>query len=202
MLLCLFVALCLLRELMHLATVIKITMIAQNHDWMYRLGKRTVLGLRGNAADARAMASKLQSACSLHELEHGCEMPARALSRYSRHVLSRGSIDALVASCACQRPHEAAEAKAGVKGELYWIHGNGLWYPVEYAAHGEEGRMLWSLLDRRYSKDLSYEEVLQLVQDCWEAVRTRSPRNLPGVKTVLVDESGYRELDVAVAAAG
>jgi 20S proteasome alpha/beta subunit len=161
---------------------------------MYRLGKRTVLGLRGNAADARVAASKLQSACSLHELEHGCEMPARALSRYGRHVLSRGSIDALIASCACERPDEPTEAT--VKGELYWIHRSGLWYPVDYAAHGEEGRMLWSLLDRRYSKHLSYKEALQLVQDCWEAVRTRSPHNLPGVKTVLVDERGYRELDV------
>lgn len=142
------------------------------------------------------MAAKLQSACALHELEHGCEMPARALSRYARHVLSRGSIDALIASCACGRDGEPTGDDAA-KGELYWIHRSGLWYPVDYAAHGEEGRMLWSLLDRRYSKDMSFREALQLVQDCWEAVRTRSPRNLPGAKTVLVDECGCRELDVA-----
>ena len=129
----------------------------------------------------------MQSVHRLHELAHESELEGRAISHFARHLLSQSKdlhVHALVGS------YDIHDKDS----QLFWLDNGGVMYDVDYAAHGDESRLLWSLLDRNYSPELTFDDATALIRACWRAVRVRSPRSLPRVKTILIDEKGHREV--------
>ena len=55
-------------------------------------------------------------------------------------------------------------------------------------------RALLSILDRKYRSDLSQEEAIRLLSECFEQLRGRFLVNTPTFQVHVLDETGCREV--------
>ena len=62
---------------------------------------------------------------------------------------------------------------------LFWLDEYGSLQSLEYGAHGLGANFVLSILDRSYQKDLSREDAVKLMQDCFEQLRMRFVINSP-----------------------
>lgn len=76
------------------------------------------------------------------------------------------------------------------KPALFWLDEYGSLQQIEYGAHGHGSNFLLSILDQHYRPDLTREEALVLMKECFEELRGRyiinSPED-PCIKCVDVD---------------
>ena len=66
-----------------------------------------------------------------------------------------------------------------LKPKLFWLDEYGSLQNVEYAAHGLASNFLLSILDRNYNSNLSKEEAIALINDCFQQLRKRFVINSP-----------------------
>ena len=63
--------------------------------------------------------------------------------------------------------------------KLFWLDEYGSLQKIEYGAHGLGSNFALSILDRSYKKDMTREEAVRLVQDCFDQLRMRFVINSP-----------------------
>mmetsp|Transcript_10483 Transcript_10483/g.12167 ORF Transcript_10483/g.12167 Transcript_10483/m.12167 type:complete len:346 (+) Transcript_10483:89-1126(+) len=66
-----------------------------------------------------------------------------------------------------------------LKPKLFWLDEYGSIQSVEYAAHGLASNFALSILDRGYNSNLSKEEAIDLMSDCFSQLRKRFVINCP-----------------------
>jgi 20S proteasome alpha/beta subunit len=66
-----------------------------------------------------------------------------------------------------------------LKPKLFWLDEYGSLQNVEYAAHGMASNFALSILDRKYNSNMSREDAIDLVQDCFQQLRKRFVINSP-----------------------
>jgi len=55
--------------------------------------------------------------------------------------------------------------------KLFWLDEYGSLMAVEYGAHGLGLNFILSILDRHYQRDMTREEGIQLIKDCFGQLR-------------------------------
>ncbi len=76
---------------------------------------------------------------------------------------------------------------------LFWLDEYGSLQQIEYGAHGLGSNFILSILDRKYSKNLTQEEGVRLLKDCFEQLRTRYIINCPESPCIkCIDNNGCR----------
>jgi 20S proteasome, alpha and beta subunits len=80
------------------------------------------------------------------------------------------------------REHVLLEESIGdefYQPKLFWLDEYGSLLAVEYGAHGLGSNFILSILDRHYRSDMTREEAVQLLKDCFEQLRSRYIINSP-----------------------
>jgi 20S proteasome alpha/beta subunit len=79
------------------------------------------------------------------------------------------------------------------KPSLYWLDEYGSLQSIEYGAHGHGSNFLLSILDQNYKHDLTRAEALELMNKCFEELRSRYVVNSPEAPCIkCVDVDGVR----------
>ena len=63
--------------------------------------------------------------------------------------------------------------------KLFWLDEYGSLMAIEYGAHGLGSNFILSILDRKYKSNLTREEGVQIIKDCFEQLRSRYIINSP-----------------------
>jgi 20S proteasome alpha/beta subunit len=66
-----------------------------------------------------------------------------------------------------------------LKPRLYWVDEYGSLQSLHYGAHGFGANFIWSILDQGYRPDLTREQAVSLLQDCFAQLRQRYVINSP-----------------------
>lgn len=66
-----------------------------------------------------------------------------------------------------------------IKPHLFWLDPYGSLQKIHYGAHGHGSNFVLSLLDQSYRPDLSREEAIQIVRNCFDQLRIRYVINAP-----------------------
>jgi len=100
-------------------------------------------------------------------------------------AMLRDRIDAL---------HEASLSDDEYKPKLFWLDEYGSLMAVEYGAHGLGSNFILSILDRNYQSDMTREEGIQLIKDCFEQLRSRYIINSPNPPCIkCIDSQGCQK---------
>jgi 20S proteasome alpha/beta subunit len=84
----------------------------------------------------------------------------------------------------------------GMKYEpkLFWLDEYGSLQNIKYASHGLGSNFVLSILDRNYQKDLSRDDAVQLIRDCFEQLRMRYVINSPEAPCIkCIDCNGCKQ---------
>jgi len=66
-----------------------------------------------------------------------------------------------------------------LKPQLFWLDEYGSIQNIQYGSHGLGSNFILSILDRQYSPNISREEAITLIRDCFHQLRTRYVINNP-----------------------
>lgn len=78
---------------------------------------------------------------------------------------------------------------------LYWLDELGSMQRMKYGVHGLGANFCLSILDQGYRQDMTLEEATQLLQDCFEQLRSRYVVNSPQPPCIkCVDRTGIRQI--------
>eukprot|EP00536_Pseudo-nitzschia_multiseries_P014791 jgi/Psemu1/262428/estExt_Genewise1Plus.C_7680016 len=76
---------------------------------------------------------------------------------------------------------------------LYWLDEYGSLQKIQYGAHGHGSNFLLSILDQSYRPDLTREEAIQIMNECFQELRNRYVINSPEAPCIkCVDAHGIR----------
>jgi hypothetical protein len=76
---------------------------------------------------------------------------------------------------------------------LYWLDEYGSLQKIQYGAHGHGANFLLSVLDQSYRPDLTRAEAVQLMEECFQELRSRYVINSPEAPCIkCVDTNGVR----------
>lgn len=79
--------------------------------------------------------------------------------------------------------------------KLFWLDQYGSLQNLRYGAHGFGSNFALSILDQRYKSDLSREEAISLIRECFQQLRLRYVINSPKKPRIkCVDVSGIKEV--------
>jgi len=82
---------------------------------------------------------------------------------------------------------------ASLRPHLFWLDPYGSLQKVQYGAHGHGANFMLSILDQSYQPDLSQEEAIQIVRDCFDQLRIRYVINTPQPPCIkCIDKDGCR----------
>lgn len=80
--------------------------------------------------------------------------------------------------------------------KLFWLDQYGSLQNLRYGAHGFGSNFALSILDQRYQSDLSREEAISLIEECFRQLRQRYVINSPKKARIkCVDAFGIREVN-------
>ena len=86
-----------------------------------------------------------------------------------------------------------SETKSLLEPRLYWLDEYGSMQKIKYGSHGYGSNFCLSILDQGYRPDMSQEEAIQLLRDCFQQLRTRYVINSPKPPCIkCVDSRGVR----------
>jgi 20S proteasome alpha/beta subunit len=112
------------------------------------------------------------------------EQVRRASSGFSRSIQNSNIPDKVVVQ-------EGIRAK--LEPRLYWLDEYGSMQKIEYGAHGHASNFCLSILDQGFKPDMSQEEAIKLLRDCFQQLRTRYIINSPQPPCIkCVDSNGVR----------
>ena len=78
--------------------------------------------------------------------------------------------------------------------KLFWLDEYGSLQKIEYGAHGLGSNFALSILDRSYKKDMTREEAVKLIQDCFDQLRMRFVINSPEKPCIkCIDSDGCKQ---------
>jgi len=106
-----------------------------------------------------------------------------------------GDSDVPTKSTKEQNPEQQQQQKHPLpyKPSLFWLDEYGSLQSLDYGAHGHGSNFLLSLLDQRYKKDLSRDEALALMNECFQELRHRYVINSPEAPCIkCVDAHGVK----------
>ena len=89
---------------------------------------------------------------------------------------------------------ETMEGRADYEPKLFWLDEYGSLQNLQYGSHGMGSNFVLSILDRGYDKNLTREEAVVLLQDCFRQLRKRYVVNSPEPPCIkCIDCSGYQQ---------
>ena len=69
--------------------------------------------------------------------------------------------------------------EGSLEPKLFWLDEYGALQTLDYGSHGLGSNFCLSILDRNYRKDMTREEAVKLINDCFEQLNTRYVINSP-----------------------
>lgn len=92
-----------------------------------------------------------------------------------------------------QPQYSFSSRSAHYKPSLFWLDEYGSLQSIEYGAHGHGSNFLLSILDQNYKPDLTRDEALGLMKECFQELRNRYVINSPEAPCIkCVDANGVR----------
>lgn len=88
-------------------------------------------------------------------------------------------VDTATGVCREERNEATLLDNPSMEPNLFWLDEYGSLQRIEYGVHGLGSNFILSILDRKYREDLSREDGIRLIQDCFEQLRNRYAVNSP-----------------------
>jgi 20S proteasome alpha/beta subunit len=87
-----------------------------------------------------------------------------------------------------------------LKPQLYWLDNYGALQKLPFGAHGLGANFLLSILDQGYSRDMSREDALSLIRECFRQLKLRFVMNSPQLPCIkCIDQHGCHVIQPAIA---
>ena len=110
---------------------------------------------------------------------------------FSKRLQTQASGNAVTAIS--ELPSEISTPGPSLKPHLFWLDPYGSLQKLRYAAHGHAANFMLSIMDQSYNPDLSREEAIQIVRDCFDQLRIRYVINAPQPPCIkCIDKDGCR----------
>ena len=96
----------------------------------------------------------------------------------------------------CEGDENLPELNPLIVPKLFWLDQYGSMQNLRYGAHGYGSNFALSILDQRYRSDMSREEAIDLIFECFQQLRERYIINSPKKPRIkCVDVYGVREVN-------
>jgi len=90
-------------------------------------------------------------------------------------------------------PQQSSTTLSLLRPCLYWLDELGSLQEILYGVHGLGSNFCWSILDHGYKVDMTLEEAIHLMTDCFQQLRTRYLINSPQQPCMkVIDANGIR----------
>lgn len=159
-------------------------------DKIMILDSHKLLGQSGSTGDRVQFSEFVQKNMHLYQYRNGISLSTSAAANYTRGELAK----ALRSSGAYQANFLIAGYDEGEGPSLYYLDYISTLHKLDKAAMGYGGYFMLSLMDKDYSKSMSLDQALELVDKCIEEVRRRLVVSPPNFLIKIVDKDGAREL--------
>ena len=115
---------------------------------------------------------------------------------YTSQLVQRQVVSSVASPSATARTAGLDSAQATYRPRLYWVDEYGSLQSVPYATHGFASNFINSILDHGFRPDMTREEALDLIKDCFAQLRVRYVINSPQPPCIkCIDATGCRLLE-------
>ncbi|KAJ1726459.1 Proteasome subunit beta type-4 [Coemansia biformis] len=170
-----------------------IVKLKHNEDKTYALTPQTLMSVSGEPGDTSNFSEYIQGNVRLYGIRNMQELTPSETANFIRGELA-GALRS-------RRPYQVNilvigyDGKGG-EGSVYWIDYLAGMAKVPYAAHGYCAYFVYSVLDREYSPDITLEQGLDLIKQCFVALKMRFLIQFSDYTVKVVDKNGLREIKV------
>jgi len=165
-----------------------IVVMANEEDKIMHLEKNKLLGASGVAGDCSQFCDFIQKNLNLHHYRTDVPLSTHAAANFTRNQL---------AIALRKSPYQCNLLLGGYDTSgpsLYYMDYLASLQKMPYAIQGHASYFLLSILDKNYTPDLSEEQALNLLEDCFKELKQRFLINSPNFIIKVVDENGIRVL--------
>lgn len=160
-----------------------------DHNKMFPLSGKTLLGVVGEAGDAAQFAEYIGKNIQLYKYRNGYDLSPKATAHFTRKNLA----DFLRS----RTPYHVNLLVGGYDEN----DGPGLFYmdylasmnKLPFAAHGYGAFFSLSVMDRYYHPNITVDEAKDILQKCVDEVQVRFLINLPTFNMKVVNKDGINE---------
>ena len=175
-----------------------LTIMKQQQRKVHAMGLAAdkMIGVCGDFADCLRLTEAMDLDVKRHEIggrnlgdTRRVAITARALAQKTRKEIvgNRYKVSAIVAGM-------RGGGEGNERPAMYWLDSYGALQEMRVCVHGTASGLLLSILDRKYRSDLSQEEAIRLLSECFEQLRGRFLVNTPTFQVHVLDETGCREV--------
>ncbi|KAJ1500199.1 Proteasome subunit beta type-4 [Coelomomyces lativittatus] len=166
-----------------------IVVMKSNEDRSRELNATTLLMYAGEPGDSVNFVDFIQKNIQLHEFTYGQALSTQACAAYTRRQLaerlrSRGAVSTnLLMGGYSSRTHTPS---------LFWLDYLASCVQLPYACQGYGSYFCYSILDRLYHDQLSYDQAFQVLTQCIQELHTRFMVHLPYWNVHLLNKDGTK----------
>eukprot|EP00897_Mesotaenium_endlicherianum_P001600 jgi/Mesen1/1468/ME000132S00401 len=172
------------------SSVSSIVVQKTDEDKIMLLDSHKLLGNTGATGDRVQFSEFIQKNIHLYQFRNGMSLSTAAAANFTRGELAT----ALRSSGSYQTNLMIAGYDEGVGPSLYYLDYMSTLHKLEKGGIGYGAYFILSLLDKHYTKNMSLEAALELVDKCIEEIRHRLIVAPPNFLIKIVDKDGAREL--------
>eukprot|EP01053_Blabericola_migrator_P009983 Blabericola_migrator_1__9982@NODE_5522_length_741_cov_199_959941_g3580_i0_p1_GENE_NODE_5522_length_741_cov_199_959941_g3580_i0NODE_5522_length_741_cov_199_959941_g3580_i0_p1_ORF_typecomplete_len197_score36_55Proteasome/PF00227_26/4_8e33AbiEi_4/PF13338_6/12AbiEi_4/PF13338_6/62_NODE_5522_length_741_cov_199_959941_g3580_i0115705 len=169
--------------------------LQNTEDKIYEIDGNKLLATAGVHADRASLGEYIQKNLHLTRLvRQGVALSPKAAANYTRTEL---------AEALRKGPYQVDVVLAGMNKEtsapeMYRIDWFGTLSEARIAAHGYGSHFVLGLLDREYREDMSREDVMRLLNLCFQELKTRFVLSQSSFLIKICDKSGIQASTVKV----
>ncbi len=164
--------------------------LKQDVDKMFKLSKRSLVAVCGEAGDTVQFAEYIQQNMQLYEIRNGYELTPREAAHFTRRNLA----EAL-------RSRSAYHVNLLLGGfdpkegpELFYMDYLASMVKVPYAVHGHGGFVTLGILDSQYKPGMNVDEAVNLLKNCVKELQKRFVVTNDRFVVRIVNKDGIKHL--------
>ncbi|KAJ1995545.1 Proteasome subunit beta type-4 [Coemansia spiralis] len=170
-----------------------IVKMKHNQDKSWQLTPYTIMTVTGEPGDIEMFSEYIQSNIKLYSVRNAQDLTPKEIANFIRGELAEAlrsrnafSVNLLVTGF----------DKVTGEASLYRIDYLASMAKVPFGSHATPSFILYSVLDREYTPDITLEQGLEIVKKCIAALKTRFVVDMPEFTVKVVDAQGTRSIDI------
>ena len=166
-----------------------ILVLKDNADKIVELDSHKILGCSGETGDSAQFSDYIAKNIAWQRMRSGLTLNTKAAAHFTRGELAKALR---------KNPYQTNLLLGGYTDEegplLYFIDYLSSMHQVKYGVQGHASSFLLSIFDKEYKADLTIEEAVQILEQCFHELKTRFLINTTAFAIKVVDSAGVRVL--------
>eukprot|EP01061_Rhynchopus_euleeides_P005947 TRINITY_DN15034_c0_g1_i1.p1 TRINITY_DN15034_c0_g1~~TRINITY_DN15034_c0_g1_i1.p1 ORF type:complete len:206 (+),score=93.01 TRINITY_DN15034_c0_g1_i1:46-663(+) len=177
-------------------------LLQEKEDKLVEIDSHKVAAAVGEQSDRVRLLQYIRCAMKPAQIQSGKALSTSSVAHFMRSHMAqslrsrRGMYAANMMFAGYDLPQSETGDESPTGPSLYWIDYLAAMQKVNYGVHGYGGSFITSVLDAKYSADMSEEEGIQLLKACIATVNKRLIMTQGTFVCKVIDKNGTRVIDL------